>query len=54
MQRAADIAAEAHVEAMKAVRPGMMEYEVEAMLEAYFRKHGAAGFVLHLDRGRGR
>src|SRR5580765_446559 len=43
MQRAADIAAEAHVEAMKAVRPGMMEYEVEAMLEAYFRKHGANG-----------
>ncbi len=28
MQRAADIAAEAHVEAMKAVRPGMKEYEV--------------------------
>ena len=43
MQRAADIAAEAHVEAMKLVRPGMMEYEVEAMLEAYFRKHGASG-----------
>ena len=43
MQRAADIAAEAHVEAMKAVRPGMMEYEVEAMLEAHFRKHGASG-----------
>src|SRR5213592_4498408 len=43
MQRAADIAAEAHVEAMKSVRPGMMEYEVEAMLEAYFRRHGASG-----------
>ena len=43
MQRAADIAAEAHVEAMKSVRPGMKEYEVEAMLEAYFRKHGASG-----------
>jgi Xaa-Pro aminopeptidase len=43
MQRAADIAAEAHVEAMKSVRAGMMEYEVEAMLEAYFRKQGAAG-----------
>jgi len=43
MQRAADIAAEAHVEAMQSVRPGMMEFEVEAMLEAYFRKHGAAG-----------
>lgn len=43
MQKAADIAADAHVEAMKSVRPGMKEYEVEAMLEAYFRKHGAAG-----------
>src|SRR5207245_1780399 len=43
MQRAADIAAEAHVEAMKAVKPGMNEYEVEAMLEAYFRHHGASG-----------
>src|SRR5437016_8751532 len=43
MQRAADIAAEAHVEAMKSVRPGMMEYEVEAMLEAYFRKHVESG-----------
>ena len=43
MQRAADIAADAHVEAMKSVRAGMKEYEVEAMLEAYFRKHGASG-----------
>ena len=43
MQRAADIAAEAHVEAMKAVRPGMMEYEVEALIEAIFRKQGSAG-----------
>ncbi|HEX6189310.1 MAG TPA: aminopeptidase P N-terminal domain-containing protein, partial [Pyrinomonadaceae bacterium] len=43
MQRAADIAAEAHVEAMKTVRPGMMEYEVEALIEAIFRKQGSAG-----------
>ena len=43
MQRAADIAAEAHVEAMKAVRPGMKEYEVEALIEQIFRRHGAAG-----------
>jgi Xaa-Pro aminopeptidase len=43
MQRAADIAAEAHVEAMKAVRPGMKEYEVEALIEAVFRRHGSAG-----------
>jgi Xaa-Pro aminopeptidase len=43
MQRAADIAAEAHVEAMKAVRPGMKEYEVEALIEAVFRRQGALG-----------
>ncbi len=43
MQRAADIAAEAHVEAMKAVSPGMKEYEVEALIEQVFRRHGAAG-----------
>ena len=43
MQRAADIAAEAHVEAMKAVRPGMKEFEVEALIEHFFRRHGAAG-----------
>jgi len=43
MQRAADIAAEAHVEAMKQVRPGMMEYEIEALLEFNFRKNGATG-----------
>lgn len=43
MQRAADIAAEAHREAMKTVRPGMKEYEVEALLEHVFRRHGASG-----------
>ncbi len=42
MQKAADIAAEAHVEAMKAVRPGMKEYEVEALIEQVFRRAGAA------------
>src|SRR5690349_5887177 len=42
MQKAADIAAEAHVEAMKAVRPGMREYEIEALIEQVFRRHGAA------------
>ena len=43
MQRAADIAAAAHVEAMQTARAGMKEYEVEAMLEASFRRQGAAG-----------
>ena len=43
MQQAADIAAEAHREAMKAVRPGMKEYQIEALIEQVFRRHGAAG-----------
>jgi Xaa-Pro aminopeptidase len=41
MQRAADIAAEAHVEAMKTTRPGMKEYEIEALVEYIFRRSGA-------------
>jgi Xaa-Pro aminopeptidase len=43
MQTAADIAAEAHCEAMKAVQPGMQEYQVEALIEQVFRRRGAAG-----------
>ena len=42
MQRAADIAAEAHCEAMKAARPGMQEYEIEALIERVFRQRGSA------------
>jgi Xaa-Pro aminopeptidase len=42
MQRAADIAAEGHVEAMKAARAGMKEYEIEALIEYTFRRRGAA------------
>lgn len=43
MQRAADIAAEAHLEAMRQVRPGMFEYEIEAVVEYVFRRRGASG-----------
>jgi len=43
MQTAADIAAEAHVEAMKTVKAGMKEYEIEAQIEQYFRRRGASG-----------
>ena len=43
MQRAADIAADAHCQAMKAVRPGMKEYEIEALIEQIFRARGATG-----------
>jgi Xaa-Pro aminopeptidase len=42
MQRAADIAAEGHIEAMKQARPGMKEYEIEALVEYVFRRQGAS------------
>ncbi len=42
MQRAADIAAEAHCEAMRRVRPGMNEFEIEALVEYQFRRGGAS------------
>ncbi len=41
MRRAAAISAGAHVRAMRATRPGAMEYEVEAELLYEFRRHGA-------------
>src|SRR2546421_3865047 len=42
MQRAADIASEGHVEAMKTARAGLKEYEIEALIEYTFRKNGAS------------
>jgi len=41
MRRAAAVSAGAHVRAMRAARPGMMEYEVEAELMHEFRRHGS-------------
>lgn len=41
MQRAADISAAAHILAMKASRPGVREYELEAELLHAFRKAGS-------------
>jgi Xaa-Pro aminopeptidase len=41
MKRAAQIAADAHVEAMRAARPGVHEYEVEAAILHHFRRHDA-------------
>ncbi len=41
MRRSAEIAGEAHREAMRAVRPGLNEYEIEALVEYVFRKRGA-------------
>jgi Xaa-Pro aminopeptidase len=41
MRRAASISSAAHIRAMRAARPGMMEYEIEAELLHEFRKSGA-------------
>jgi Xaa-Pro aminopeptidase len=41
MQRSADIAAAAHLRAMRATAPGRMEYEIEAELLHEFRRRGA-------------
>ena len=41
MKRAARVSADAHCRAMRACRPGMMEYQIEAELEYEFLKGGA-------------
>ena len=41
MQRAADISVEAHRAAMRIARPGITEYQLQAELEAVFRRHDA-------------
>ncbi len=41
MRTAIDISALGHIAAMQAARPGMAEYEIEAALEAAFRRNGA-------------
>jgi len=37
------VAADAHRAAMRTVRAGMFEFEVEALIDGIFRRHGAAG-----------
>jgi Xaa-Pro aminopeptidase len=41
LRKAVDISVAGHIAAMQASRPGMFEYELEAALEAGFRRHGA-------------
>jgi Xaa-Pro aminopeptidase len=43
LRQAIAISAEAHAAAMRGARPGGWEYEVEALIEYEFRRHGAAG-----------
>lgn len=53
MQKAADIAAEAHVLAMKKVKPGMNEGQVESLMEAYMKDKGASGVAYNSIIGGG-
>lgn len=53
MRKAAAISAEAHREAMKATRPGMYEYEIQAVMEYFFRKRGAPRNAYPLIIGSG-
>ncbi len=53
MQTAADIAAEAHLLAMKKVKPGMNEFQVESLMESYMRDKGASGVAYNSIIGGG-
>ena len=53
MQKAATISAEAHILAMKKVRPGMNEFQVESLIEAYMRENGASGVAYNSIIGGG-
>lgn len=66
MQRAADISIQAHEAAMRAARPGIFEYELQAEVERVFRMHdahpayssivgaGSNACVLHYRDNRGK
>ena len=43
IQLATEVTAAGHVAAMKAVQPGMYEYDLEALVESTFRMNGASG-----------
>lgn len=43
LRRAVAISAEGHIAAMKHCKPGMYEYELEAIIEYVFRRNGATG-----------
>jgi Xaa-Pro aminopeptidase len=53
MRKAGEIAAEAHILAMRSVRPGMNESQVEALMEAYMRDRGASGVAYNSIIGGG-
>jgi len=53
MQKAATISAEAHIVAMKKAKPGMNEFQIESLIEAFMRDHGASGVAYNSIIGGG-
>lgn len=53
MRHSAQIAARAHLEAMLACRPGMYEFEIEAIIENRFRREAAGAPAYHSIVGSG-
>ena len=53
MQTCRDIAGEAHILAMKKVKPGMNEFQVESLMESYMRDKGASGVAYNSIIGGG-
>ena len=53
MQKSADIAVEAHILAMKKTKPGMNEFQIEAVIENHFKENGAAGVAYNSIIGGG-
>lgn len=53
LRKAIDITCEAQIELMKSLKPGMKEYETEAIVEYFFKKNGAEypGFPSILGSG---
>jgi len=54
LRRAADLSVEGHRAAMRALRPGLYEYELESILEHAFRSRGALGPGFNTMVGSGR
>ncbi len=53
MAKSGEIAAEAHILAMKKTKPGMNESQVEALMEGYMKDKGAAGVAYNSIVGGG-
>lgn len=53
MQKAATISAEAHLLAMQKIKPGMNEFQIEALIESYVKENGATGVAYNSIVGGG-